>query len=145
MRLFHNDPWAMIDQIRHEMNRISDTRSNGEEGSYIATSDWAPAVDIHEGDDSYVLRADIPGVEPGDIEINMENGILSIRGQRPAEAQAANGYKRIERPRGAFYRRFSMPDSVDAERISARCQLGVLEVTIPKHAKQQSRRITIEQ
>lgn len=142
MRLYQYDPWVLLDQIRNEVGRLAP--GDGETGSNIATSDWAPTVDILEHEDRYVLLADIPGVEPGEIEINMENGCLSIRGERPLQDEDRKAYKRIERPRGTFYRRFSMPDSADAGRISARSRNGVLEVTIPKHEKLQPRRIAIE-
>jgi HSP20 family protein len=92
-----------------------------------------------------VLLADIPGVDPKDIEITMEKGILCIKGERRTESrEELEGFKRIERARGTFYRRFSLPDSADAERISARGRDGVLEVVIPKQEKVQPRRITVE-
>lgn len=145
MRLYQYDPWSLMDQLRSEMSRLAEGRDGGEAGSNIVTSDWAPAVDILERDDRYVLTADVPGVEPGQIEINMENGCLSIRGERPLNGDDRKAYKRIERPRGTFYRRFSMPDSADASRISAKSRNGVLEITIPKQEKLQPRRIAIEQ
>lgn len=144
MRLYQYDPWSLMDQLRSEMSRFAEGRDGGEAASNIATSDWAPAVDILEKEDGYVLIADIPGVEPDGIEINMENGCLSIRGERPLNGEDRKAYKRIERPRGTFYRRFSMPDSADASRISARSRNGVLEITIPKHEKMQARRISVE-
>jgi HSP20 family protein len=142
--LYQYDPWNLMDQLRGEMSRFAEGRNGAEAGSNIVTSDWAPAVDIQELDDRYVLVADIPGVDPNDIEINMENGCLSIRGERRAESEDQKTYKRTERPRGTFYRRFSMPDSADAGKISARSRHGVLEITIPKHEKLQARRITVE-
>jgi HSP20 family protein len=133
-----------MDQLRNEMlNRVATVEGNG--GSYVATSDWAPAVDIQEQDDRYVLLADVPGVEPDSIEINMENGCLSIKGERPLSREDEKAYKRLERPRGTFYRRFSMPDSADPSRITARSRNGVLEITIQKQEKLQPRRIAIEQ
>ncbi len=144
MRLYQYDPWNLMDQLRNEMGRLAEGRNGAEAGSNIVTSDWAPAVDIQEQDDHYLLVADVPGVDPADIEINMENGCLSIRGERKIPSDDGKNHKRIERPRGTFYRRFSMPDSADAGRISARSRNGVIEITIPKHEKLQARRITIE-
>lgn len=145
MRVFQSDPWSLIEQFRNEVDRLSEARVRSNEGSNIATSDWAPAVDLLEKDDRFVLLADVPGIDPKDIEIDMDNGVLSIRGQRPLDEQEREHLKRIERPRGNFYRRFSMPDTADAEKVSARSRDGVLEITIPKHEKIQPRRITIEQ
>lgn len=144
MRLYQYDPRSLMEQLRNEMSRLAESRDGAEAGSNIVTSDWAPAVDIQEHDDRYLLVADIPGVDPENIEINMENGCLSIRGERQTNGDDRNAYKRVERPRGTFYRRFSMPDSADAGRISARSRNGVLEITIPKHEKLQARRINIE-
>jgi HSP20 family protein len=79
-----------------------------------ATCDWIPPVDIKEEKERYVLRADIPGVDPKEIEIIAENGILTIRGNRPGETRDNRaGYSRVERPCGTFYRRFSLPDTAD--------------------------------
>lgn len=144
MRLYQYDPWNLMDQFRREIGRLAEGQDGGGPASNIATSDWAPAVDIQEKEDAYVLYADVPGVDPERIEVNMENGCLSIRGER-APNDDREPYKRIERPRGTFYRRFSMPDSADASKVTARSRNGVLEITIPKHEKLQARRISIEQ
>lgn len=145
MRLYQYDPWSLLEQFRNEVNRLSEAREGSGEGSYIATSDWAPAVDIVERDDRFVLLADVPGIDPKEIEIDMDNGVLSIRGTRSPEEQESESFKRIERPRGNFYRRFTMPDTADAEKVTARSRNGVLEITIPKHEKVQPRRIAVEQ
>ena len=145
MSLLHSDPWSLLEQMRNEINRLAENRESGDEGSnIIATSDWAPPVDILERDDAFVILADIPGVDPADIEINMENGVLSIKGQR-LNQEDRKAYKRAERAQGTFYRRFSMPDTADPERITARSKLGVLEITIPKQEKVQPRRISVEE
>ncbi|AHK79279.1 heat-shock protein Hsp20 [Ectothiorhodospira haloalkaliphila] len=137
------EPWSLLNQLSRELDRLNPAMAGGEEAA--ATSDWVPAVDIREEKDAYVLHADVPGVDPKDIEVHMENGVLTIRGERKAEsAEEREGYKRVERIRGSFYRRFSLPDTADAERISARSANGVLEVRIPKQEKVQPRRITVE-
>lgn len=142
MRVFRYEPWTLLEQFRNEINRLSDSHENG--SSYAATSDWAPAVDIVETGDSYVLLVDVPGVDPEAIDIQMENGVLSLKGERaPAKAER-EAYKRIERPRGTFYRRFSLPEAADADRIAARCRNGVLEITIPKQQRILSRKIVVE-
>ncbi|MCG5515314.1 MULTISPECIES: Hsp20/alpha crystallin family protein [Ectothiorhodospira] len=137
------EPWSLLNQLSRELDRLNPAMGGGEEAA--ATSDWVPAVDIREEKEAYVLHADVPGVDPKDIEVHMENGVLTIRGERKAEsAEEREGYKRVERIRGSFYRRFSLPDTADAERISARSANGVLEVRIPKQEKVQPRRITVE-
>lgn len=145
MAIMRYDPWATLTQLQNEMNRMFEQglERRGEES--VAASDWAPAVDIREDDDKFVIVADVPGVEPKDIEIHMENGILTIKGERETEKrEQREGYKRIERAYGSFYRRFSLPDTADADRISAASKNGVLEIAVPKHEKVQPRKITVE-
>lgn len=146
MRVYQYDPWSIMGQFRREIGRLAETRHGDEAAGNIVTSGWAPAVDIQEKEDRYVLLADVPGVDPERMEVDMENGYLSIRGERvAASGEDRREYKRLERPSGTFYRRFSMPDTADASRITARFSNGVLEITIPKHEKLQARRITVEQ
>lgn len=142
MALTRYEPWSLLDQMRQEMQRAMDSRTA--EGSSVATSDWVPAVDIKEDKDCFMIFADIPGVDPKDIDVNMENGILTIKGEKETEKKEEHdGYKRVERSFGSFYRRFSLPDSANPEKISARSNHGVLEVRIAKQEKVQPRKITV--
>ncbi|HFQ13754.1 MAG TPA: Hsp20/alpha crystallin family protein [Gammaproteobacteria bacterium] len=145
MTLVRYEPWNLLNQFRRELDRFYETPAEGDETSSIATSDWIPAVDIKETDKAFEIHADIPGVDPKDIDVHMENGILTIKGERNTEnKEEREGYKRIERSRGTFYRRFSLPDSADADKISAKSNHGVLEITIPKQEKVQPRKISVE-
>ena len=142
MTLTKYEPWNLLDQMRREMDRAMDTRAN--EGSSVATSDWVPAVDIKEEKDRFVIVADIPGVDPKDIEVHMENGMLTIKGEKETEKkEEREGYKRVERSYGSFYRRFSLPDTADAEKITAKSNNGVLEVSIGKQEQVQPRKISV--
>ena len=92
-----------------------------------------------------MIRADVPGVDPNDINVSMDNGILNVSGERRAEARAEDAAaQRLERVSGRFFRQFSLPESTDAEAITARCSNGILEVSIPKLPEVQARRITVE-
>jgi HSP20 family protein len=143
MSLMRYEPWGMLEQMRKEMDRMFEHRS-GENGS-VVTSDWVPAVDIKEEQDAFVIKADVPGVDPKDIDVHMENGVLTIRGSRAEESkEEREGYKRVERVRGSFYRRFGLPDTADADKISAKSNHGVLEIRIPKQEKVQPRKIAVE-
>ncbi|WP_006788546.1 Hsp20/alpha crystallin family protein [Thiorhodospira sibirica] len=143
MTMMRYEPWSLINQLTRELDRVYSGKGGAEESA--ATSDWVPAVDIREEKDAYILYADVPGVDPKAIEIHMENGILSISGQRSYEnVEEKENFKRVERVRGSFYRRFSLPDTADADKISARSTNGVLEVRIPKQEKIQPRRIQVE-
>ena len=147
MSIVRYDPWTVFDRFNRELNTMMQNRPSNEEqdDSNIVTSRWAPAVDIKENVDQFVLLADIPGVDPKDIEITMENNVLTIKGERRSETrQENNGLKRVERVHGAFYRRFSLPDSADESRISAKGEHGVLAITIPKKEKAQPRRISVQ-
>ena len=139
------EPWRHMHHMRNELDRLFESYNAGNDQSSIATCDWIPAVDIKEEKERYVLRADIPGVDPKDIEIIAENGILTLRGNRPGETRETRaGYSRIERPCGSFYRRFSLPDTADLARIAARSAHGVLEIGIPKLTHTVSRTVKVE-
>ncbi len=145
MTLVRYEPWNLLNQFRRDMDRFYEAPGEGDETSSIATSDWIPAVDIRETDTAFEIHADIPGVDPKDIDVHMENGILTIKGERQSESKEEHeGYKRIERSRGSFYRRFSLPDTADADKITAKSNHGVLEITIPKQEKVQPRKISVE-
>lgn len=126
MALTRYEPWSLLGQLQKELER------SVAEGS-TATAEWSPAVDIKEETGRFVIHADIPGVKPEEIDINMENGVLTIKGEKKSESKTEKeGYKRVERTYGSFYRRFSLPDTADAGAISASSKNGVLEITIPK-------------
>lgn len=141
MAIIHYEPWGLLNQLQKELERSREVQGN--EGS-ISTAEWAPAVDIKEEIDKFILHADIPGVKPEEIEVNMEAGVLTLKGEKKTEAKTEKeGYKRVERTYGSFYRRFSLPDSADAEAISAKCKHGVLEIIIPKREAVKPKRIDV--
>lgn len=146
MAVVRNDPWSLVQQLQSELNRVFERRyADTAENGAVATSDWIPPVDIREEKDRFVILADLPGVDSAKIEVHMEKGVLSIRGERPADSAEVHAQtKRAERPRGTFYRRFSLPETADAERIVATSRNGVLQVTIPKHEWVQPRKIVVE-
>jgi len=147
MKLVRYSPWSVLDEIHDEMNNLFESRLGAErsDDTRVATSQWAPAVDIKEEDDKYVLRADIPGVSPEDIEVSMDKGVLSIKGERKEESEEnKEDFHRIERRYGSFYRRFSLPDTADATAVSAEGKNGVLEIVIPKKEQEQPRRIEVK-
>ncbi len=113
--------------------------------SNVVTSQWAPRVDIKEEDGRFVIYADVPGVEPADIEIHMDKGILTIKGERKtANDEESTRFSRIERAQDVFHRRFSLPDSADADAIAASGRNGVLEISIPKKPETTPRRIQVQ-
>jgi len=138
------EPWTLLDLANHGVSnhRCSrpTRRSSGKPGS-----DWTPPVDIFEEDSRFVIRADVPGVEPANIDVSMDGDILSFSGQRGASADGDDvASRRIERLTGRFARHFRLSDAVDTNSISARCDNGILEVVIPKAPDVPARRITVE-
>lgn len=112
--------------------------------SSIVTSQWTPRVDIKEEPNRFVLFADIPGVDPEQIEVQMDKGILTVKGERSIErVDETESFSRIERRHGSFHRRFALPDSADPDNISASGRHGVLQIIIPKRPETTPRRIQV--
>jgi HSP20 family protein len=147
MAITRYDPFARLNQLQRELNQLFERTlpAMEEEGSPVIASEWMPAVDIREESDRYIIAMDLPGINPNDVEINMENGVLSVKGERKFEKEdKQENYRRVERARGVFFRRFVLPDMADAEKISASYKDGVLEVVIPKSEKAQPKKIPIK-
>jgi HSP20 family protein len=146
MAITRYNSWTQPHRFQDEMKQVFDRFFGEEEGdqSNVVTSQWTPRVDVKEQDKRFVILADIPGVDPKDIEVSMDKGILTIRGERSSENKEQDGkLTRVERSYGAFYRRFALPDSADAEGISATGKHGVLEISIPKKPETTPRRISV--
>lgn len=135
------------DPVRQVFDRLfegSIFQNGSNDDSSIATSQWIPRVDITEEPGRFVLFADIPGVEPGQIEVQMDKGILTIKGERKHESKVeTESFSRIERRHGSFHRRFALPDSADPDGISASGCNGVLQIVIPKRPETTPRRIQV--
>ncbi|MBI1732332.1 MAG: Hsp20/alpha crystallin family protein [Gammaproteobacteria bacterium] len=147
MTLVRYEPFSLLDRFQRELNRLTNQEAElgNDDASNVVTSAWRPAVDIKEETDRFVILADLPGVDPKDIEITAENGVLTVRGERKSEKdEEREGFRRVERVRGTFYRRFSLPDTADTDGIKARGRDGVLEITLPKHEKLQPRKISVQ-
>ena len=140
------NPSAGQDPMRQLLTRLFDAAEggNGNDDSSVVTSQWMPLVDIKEEADRFVLLADIPGVDPQDIDVQMDKGLLTIKGERTLEARSENErFSRTERVHGVFHRRFALPDSADPERITASGRNGVLQIVIPKKPETTPRKIQV--
>ena len=149
MNLVYYQPWSLMDRWHREIDELF-TGSSGASvpaASPPAVSNstaWRPAVDLQEESDRFILRADLPGVAPKDIEVSAEDGTLTVRGERPPrEHVSGDGFEHIERVAGTFLRRFTLPDSARAEAIKARYVDGVLEIEIPKQPRVETKRIAV--
>jgi HSP20 family protein len=137
---------SIFDYMNRVLGEHSSDISSINDGSFVETSNWKPYVDIREETNRFLIKADIPGVDPKDIEINMEDSILSIKGERNTfNKEEKEGYTRLERLHGQFYRRFTLPDTADATKIKARSKNGVIEIEIPKKEKALLKKITIKE
>ena len=139
-------PGPAQDPVRQLIDRLFDGGlfQPGNDESSVVTSQWMPLVDIREEADRFVLYADIPGVDPQDIEVQMDKGLLTIKGERRTETTAGTErYSRVERLHGSFHRRFALPDSADPDGIAASGSNGVLQIVIPKRPESTPRRIQV--
>lgn len=144
--LMRQDPWRVVTQLQRDLDRVFGSPQLQGDDAASAIANWAPAVDIREEPQQFVLHADLPGVRPEDIEVSLEKGILTVRGQRLLDNRdEKDGYRRVERVAGEFFRRFSLPDTADSQSVKAKFTNGVLEVVIPKQQQVLPRRITVEQ
>jgi len=143
MNIARFEPWNIVDLLHRDLDRLA-THRTASASADNPVADWVPAVDIVEEKDRFVLRADIPGVSPEDIDVSMDSGVLSVSGERRALPSEDTGVQRIERATGRFLRRFTLPETADAEGIAAKCANGILEVSIQKTPEIQARRITVE-
>src|SRR5688572_22880938 len=136
----------MKDPVKQIFDRLFEGSlfQNATDESSVVTSQWVPRVDIKEEADRFLLYADIPGVDPQAIEVQMDKGLLTIKGERRAEkVDETERYSRIERRHGIFHRRFALPDSADPDRITASGHNGVLTISIPKRPESTPRRIQV--
>lgn len=144
MNLTRFEPWSIIDQLHRDLDRFAQARLPQSQGEN-PVADWAPAIDIVEEKNRFVLRADVPGVDPADIDVSMDNGVLTVSGERRTEASTEEeGFRRVERSFGRFYRRFNLPDTADSDGIRATSNQGILEISIPKMPEVKARRIAVE-
>jgi len=110
----------------------------------LSTRTWAPPVDIYENGDSLVLKAELPGLEPKDVEIRVEDNTLYLKGERKFEKEVKEqNYHRVERSYGTFTRSFSLPNSIDSDKVQAEYKDGILTLTMPKREEAKPKTIKI--
>ncbi len=134
---------ALHDEIKQVFDRFFS--QDDTDASAVATAQWVPRVDLKEEQGRFVIYADLPGIDPKDIEVQMDKGILSIKGERQSESTTeTERFSRVERRYGSFHRRFALPDSADPDHITASGRHGVLEIVIPKRPETTPRRIQVD-
>ena len=136
------DPWRELARMQEDLGRVFDDRWTVRSSESVG---WTPAVDIYEDEEALTLRFELAGVEPKDVDIRFENGTLTLQGERKLELEdRRDNYHRIERQYGSFTRGFSLPATVDAEKIKAESRNGVLVVTLPKKAEAKPKSIQVK-
>lgn len=149
MAIVRWEPFRDLVSIQERMNRLFDDAFRGNprassEDEWALGGTWAPSVDIFEQDGNIVLKAELPGMDAKDVEIHVENNVLTLRGERKLDNEVKReSYHRVERSYGSFARSFTLPNVVDTERIKADYKDGVLRVTLPKKEEAKPKQISI--
>ena len=146
MALVRWDPFRELEEVSDRLNRMfarpAVTRTNGKETMIVA--DWTPSVDISETEGEYQIKAEIPDVKKEDVKVTLEDGVLTIQGERKHEKEEkGKKFHRIERSYGSFVRTFSLPDVIDEEKVKAEFKDGVLTLTMPKKEAAKVKKIKI--
>src|SRR2546423_4665301 len=147
MALIHWEPVRELNTIQSEMNRLFNTFFESPapgNGASTSLRRWIPAMDLVETGDDFVLRADLPGLSEKDVNIELEDNVLTISGERKAEhEERKEGYYRVERASGIFARSLTLPEGVSPDAVKASFDRGVLEVRIPKPEERKPRKVAI--
>ena len=139
------DPFREFSTLQDRMNRLF-RESHGPEGreEALATTSFAPAVDVYEDEHSVTLKIEVPGVDEKDIDVRIENNVLTVHGERKFEKdEKEENFRRVERQYGSFTRTFTLPTTVDAEKVSANYDKGILKVALPKKAEAKPKQIKV--
>jgi HSP20 family protein len=148
MAIIRWEPFRDLVSLQERMNRMFDESFRGA-GRGAAEEDWvggawAPAVDIYEQDGNIVLKAELPGIDPKDVDVRVENNILTLRGERKLDTEVKReSYHRVERSYGTFIRSFTLPNMIDTEKIKAEYKDGVLRMILPKKDEAKPKQISI--
>lgn len=145
MPIIRWSPMNELVRMHDQLNRLFEETGPGTSNRELQYGNWSPAVDLREEEGQYLLHADMPGMNKEDIDINVENNVLTITGERKFEAETQKDtYHRIERAYGKFVRSFTLPTRVIAEKISASYKDGVLNVSIPKAEESKPKKVAIK-
>jgi len=138
------DPFREFNTLQDRMNRLfHDSYTEGREES-LATTTFAPPVDVYEDEHNVTLKIEVPGIEEKDIDVRIENNVLTVHGERKFEKEEKEeNYRRVERQYGSFTRSFTLPNTVDAEKVSANYDKGVLKINLAKKAEAKPKQIKV--
>jgi HSP20 family protein len=145
MNLMKWDPFRELEDVSNRLNRVfGRPLARMEPNEMFTMADWTPSADISETDTAYLIKAEIPGVNKEDVKVTIENGMLTIQGERKMEKEEKDKkFHRIERSYGSFMRSFRVPDDADESAVKAEFKDGVLNVTLTKSAKAKPKAINV--
>ena len=146
MAIVRCEPFRDLLTTQREFDRLFKEAFSPMSGeTEVSTRSWAPPVDIYETEDAIVLKAELPGIDPKDVEVRVEDNTLYLKGERNYEKEVnEQNYHRIERSYGSFARSFSLPNSIDAEKVKAEYKDGMLTLTMPKREEAKPKTIKID-
>lgn len=143
MALTRFNPFRDLIDLQHRINRLFEEASRGEQD--VARAMWSPSVDIYEQADAIFIEADLPGLTKEDVSVLLESGVLTLRGERKLHRQEQHGtYHCVERAYGSFVRNFTIPSTVQADKIEAEFKDGVLRIRLPKQEQTKSKQIDVK-
>ena len=126
-------PWTGMASLKNEMDRVLDRFFEPKGEEYAALGEWAPSLDLAESKEAFVVKAEVPGMEPRDIQVSLQENLLTIKGEKKqAKEEKDERYHRVERNYGTFARSVRLPVAVDGSKVDARFKNGLLTVTLPK-------------
>ena len=139
------EPFREFATLQDRMNRLfRDSYNDAGQDESLTTSRFAPAVDVYEDEHQVTLKIEVPGIDEKDIDVRVENNTLTVQGERKIEKEEKEeNYRRVERQYGSFTRTFTLPQTVDSEKVSANYEKGVLKITLPKRAEAKPKQIRV--
>ncbi len=145
MAIVKYNPFRELRAMQEQMNRLLDLAWNREPGEELREGVWQPPVDIFEDAESLIIKAELPGIEQKDIDVRIEDNTLTLRGERKHDQEVRKeNYHRVERYYGSFQRSFSLPTTIDQEKVKATCDKGVLTIILPKKEEIKPTQISVE-
>jgi HSP20 family protein len=138
------EPFREFSTLQDRINRVFRESYRGGDRDELSTSSFAPAVDVYEDEHKVTLKIEVPGIDEKDIDVRLENNTLTVHGERKIEKEEKEeNYRRVERQYGSFTRTFTLPTTVDAEKVSADYDKGVLKIALPKKAEAKPKQIKV--
>ena len=143
--MMNRDPWNELFDLQTSINQLFDQSFGQSSQTGAALNTWTPAVDVYEDENAFLIKVDLPEINKEDVKVNLNENVLALTGERRFEHEdKREGYHRVERTYGQFYRSFTLPPNVNTEAISAEFRDGVLRLTLPKREEAKPKQIEVK-